>query len=70
MMPLTMASLGEVNYIKRVGGTEEVRNHLASMGFVTGAEIKIISKLAGNVILEVKDTRVALDQGMANKIMV
>ena len=71
MMPLTMAQDGEKNYIKKITGRDEVRQHLASMGFVVGSMVTVVSRgSGGNMILNVKDSRVALDCGMANRIMV
>lgn len=70
MMPLTMANNGETNYIKKITGKDDVRQHLAEMGFVVGGAVVVINKIAGNMILSVKGTRVALDQTMANRIMV
>ncbi len=70
MMPLIMAKPGEPNYIKKITGRDEVRQHLANMGFVVGACVTIVSEIAGNVILSVKDCRIALDKNMANRIMV
>lgn len=70
MMPLTMAAIGETNFIKKIVGKDDVRKFLASLGFVEGADVTIVSELAGNVILNVKNTRVALDKVMANRIMV
>ncbi|MGM9681118.1 MAG: ferrous iron transport protein A [Eubacteriales bacterium] len=70
MMPLTLASQGEENTILRVGGSPEMRTHLADMGFVAGATVSIISMIGGNVIVSVKDTRVAISREMACKIMV
>lgn len=70
MMPLGMANVGDVNIIKRITGRDEVRQHLAELGFVVGAEIKVISDLGGNLILNVKESRVALDKTMAMRIMV
>ena len=69
-MPLAMAKSGEVNQIKRVGGKEETRRFLESLGFVTGGEVTIISKISGNVIVNVKESRVAISREMANKILV
>ena len=68
-MPLTMAREGEVTSIKRVGGKEEVRRHLENMGFVPGTNVTVISVNNGNVIVNVKDARVAISKEMANKIM-
>ena len=70
MMPLTMQREGDTAVIQRVGGKEEVRRHLENMGFVPGAEITVISINGGNVIVNVKETRVAISKEMANKIMV
>ncbi len=68
MMPLGMANVGDVNIIKRINGRDEVRQHLAELGFVVGAEIKVVSDLGGNLILNVKESRVALDKTMAMRI--
>ena len=70
MMPLTMASVGEVVSIIRIGGKEEVKRHLESMGFVPGTHITVISVNNGNVIVGIKESRVAISKEMANKIMV
>ena len=70
MMPLGMANVGDVNIIKRITGRDEVRQHLAELGFVVGAEIKVVSDLGGNLILNVKESRVAPDKTMAMRIMV
>lgn len=69
-MPLTMLGSGETASIKRVGGQNEVRKFLESLGFVTGEEVKIISVNGGNIIVQVKESRVAVSKGIANKIMV
>ena len=69
-MPLPMAREGEVTSIKRVGGKEEVRRHLENMGFVPGTNVTVISVNNGNVIVNVKDARVAISKEMANKIMI
>ena len=69
-MPLTFAKPGETNYIQKITGRDEVRQHLAELGFVVGAEITVVSEIAGNMILSVKDSRIALDKTMANRIMV
>lgn len=69
-MPLTMAKSGEVNQIKKVGGKEETRRFLESLGFVTGGEVTVISTISGNVIVNVKESRVAISREMANKILV
>ncbi len=70
MMPLCFAAIGEENIIKRVGGSPEVKKHLEDLGFVAGGNVKVISALAGNVIVNVKETRVAISEEMARKIMV
>ncbi len=69
-MPLTMAKAGETNYIKRVGGNDETKRHLETLGFVVGGAVTVISSLNGNLIVNVKDSRVAISREMANKIMV
>ena len=69
-MPLTMAKAGERNLIKRVTGKDEFRRFLASLGFVEGESVTVVSEIAGNMILNIKDTRVALDKSMANRIMI
>ena len=69
-MPLTMASAGEKNIIKRIGGKEETRKFLENLGFVTGSAVTVISEISGNVIVNVKDSRVAINREMANKIMI
>lgn len=70
MMPLTMVNSGEENEIKRVGGKEETRRFLENLGFVQGAKVTVVSKIGGNVIVNVKESRVAIGKDMANKIMV
>ncbi len=70
MMPLGMANVGDVNIIKRITGRDDVRQHLAELGFVVGGEVRVISELGGNLILSVKDSRIALDKTMAMRIMV
>ena len=67
-MPLTMANIGEVNEIKRIGGNEETRRFLANLGFVAGAEITVA--IGGNVIVNIKDSRVAVNSDMARHIMI
>ena len=69
-MPLTMAREGEVTSIKRVGGKEEVRRHLENMGFVPGTDVTVVTVNNGNVIVNVKEARVAISREMANKITV
>ena len=70
MMPLAMASVGDTNIIRKITGKDEVRQHLAELGFVVGEQVTVISELGGNVILSVKDSRIALDRTMAMRIMV
>ena len=70
MMPLTMVGTGAVNTIRKVGGNEETRRFLENLGFVSGAEITVLSEIGGNVIVNVKDSRVAINREMASRIMV
>ena len=70
MLPLSIAAPGEENAIKRIGGSPEVRLHLENLGFVVGGRVTIVSALAGNVIVNVKESRVAVSEEMARKIMV
>lgn len=69
-MPLTFANTGEENIIKKVGGNPETRKFLENLGFVAGGAVTIISEIGGNVIVNVKDSRVAVSKEMACKIMV
>lgn len=69
-MPLTMAKQGEPNTIKRVGGKDETKKFLEKLGFVAGGAVTVISAIGGNLIVNVKDSRVALGRDMANKILV
>ena len=70
MMPLMLASPGAEQIIKRVGGSQEVKKHLEDMGFVPGGGVTVISVIGGNVIVRVKESRVAISKEMAQKIMV
>ena len=70
MMPLTLANTGEENLIRRVGGNGEVKKHLEDLGFVAGATVSVVASLGGNVILKVKESRVAISEEMARKIMI
>ena len=70
MMPLTMARSGEPNEIKRIGGREDTKRFLVNLGFVTGGLVTVINQINGNLIVNVKDTRVAISKEMANKIMI
>ena len=69
-MPLTMAKSGEANTIKKVGGKEETRQFLENLGFVVGGVVTVVSQASGNLIVNVKDSRVAIGKDMANKIFV
>lgn len=70
MMPLGMASVGDTSIIRKITGKDEVRQHLAELGFVVGEQITVVSEIGGNMILSVKDSRIALDKTMAMRIMV
>lgn len=70
MMPLTYAAQGEEHIIRKVGGKPEVRQHLENLGFVPGSSVTVISALGGNLIVNVKESRVALNQEMAARIMI
>lgn len=69
-MPLTMAKVGERNSIKKVGGKTETRQFLESLGFVPGSYVTVITEISGNVIVNIKESRVAISRKMADKIMV
>ena len=69
-MPLTMANIGEVNEIKRIGGNEETRRFLATLGFAAGGETTVVSAIGGHVIVNIKDSRVAVNSDMARHIMI
>lgn len=70
MMPLSMVKEGEPNIIKKIGGKEETRKFLESLGFVTGGTVTVVSQIGGNLIVNIKDSRVAIGKDMANRIMV
>ena len=70
MMPLTMLNIGETGEIKRIGGNEETRRFLNNLGCVVGAEVAVVSAIGGNVIVNIKDSRVAINEDMAKRIMV
>ena len=70
MLPLSMVKPGETNTIKKVGGKEETRKFLENLGFVTGGEVTVVSEIEGNLIVNVKDSRVAIGKDRANRIMV
>lgn len=70
MMPLILANVGEENIIKKIGGSPEVKKHLENLGFVTGGNVTVINEIAGNIIVNVKEARVAVSKEMAQKIMI
>ena len=69
-MPLTRLNIGETGKIKRIGGNEETRRFLNNLGFVVGTEVSVVSAIGGNVIVNIKDSRVAINEDMAKRIMV
>ena len=69
-MPLALANIGEENIIKKIGGKPEVKQHLENLGFVVGGTVKIVNTMGGNVIVNVKDSRIAISKEMAQKIMI
>ena len=70
MMTLLLANVGEENVIKRIGGSPEVKQHLENLGFVVGGSVIIVNTMGGNLIVNVKETRVAVSREMAQKIMI
>lgn len=70
MMPLTLAVVGEENIIKKIGGQQQVKAHLENLGFVVGGAVTVISTIGGNVIVNVKESRIAISKEMAQKILV
>lgn len=70
MMPLTLAEVGEANIIKKIGGRQEVRSHLENLGFIAGGAVTVINTIGGNVIVNVKESRIAISKEMAQKIMI
>lgn len=70
MMPLTLANVNETNIIKKVGGLPETKKHLENLGFVVGADVTVVSAIGGNVIVNIKNSRVAISKEMAMRIMV
>lgn len=70
MIPLALADVGEMNTIKKIGGSTEVKKHLENLGFVVGGNVMVINTLGGNVIVNVKEARVAISEEMARKIMI
>ena len=70
IMPLNIADIGEENIIKRIGGKQEIKAHLENLGFVVGGTVTVINTIGGNIIVNVKDSRIAISKEMAQKIMV
>lgn len=70
MMPLTLAEVGEENIIRRIGGKQEVKAHLENLGFVVGGAVTVINTIGGNVIVNVKESRIVVSKEMAQKIMI
>ena len=70
MMPLTMAKTGETVTIRKITGKDEIRQHLAELGFVVDSDVTVVSEIAGNLIVQVKESRLALDETMARKVMI
>lgn len=70
MIPLTLAKVGEENIIKKIGGKQEVKSHLENLGFVVGGAVTVINTMGGNVIVNVKESRIAISKEMAQKIMI
>nr|WP_325186497.1 FeoA family protein [uncultured Oscillibacter sp.] len=70
MMPLTMAKAGETAAIRKITGKDEVRQHLAEMGFVVDSDVTVVSEMGGNLIVQVRGSRIALDRSMASRILV
>ena len=70
MMPINMADPGKENVIKRIGGSPEVKQHLENLGFVVGGSATVVSSIGGNIIVNVKESRVAISKEMAARIMV
>ncbi|MCR5594478.1 MAG: ferrous iron transport protein A [Lachnospiraceae bacterium] len=69
-MPLTLLKAGETVTIRKIGGSDEVRQHLSELGFVAGEQVSVVSESSGNLIIHVKDCRIALDKSMASRIQV
>ena len=70
MMPLTMAKAGDTVTIRKITGKDQVRQHLAELGFVVDTDVTVVSEIAGNLIVQVKNSRIALDKTMANRMMI
>ena len=70
MMPLSLADIEQDNIIRRIGGSPEVKKHLENLGFLVGGNVKVVNRLGGNIIVNVKEARIAISQEMAMKIMI
>lgn len=70
MLPLTLANIGEKNLVKKIGGSAETKKFLETLGFVVGSCVIVVNKIGGNVIVNIKESRVAISKEMANKIMI
>ena len=70
MLPLTLAEIGEENIVKKIGGKQEVKSHLENLGFIVGGTVTVINAIGGNVIVNVKEFRIAISKEMAQRIMV
>ncbi len=70
LIPLVLADAGNEQVIKKIGGSDEVKHHLENLGFTVGATVTVVNSLAGNIIVKVKESRVAINEEMARKIMV
>lgn len=69
-MPLTLAEVGEENIIRKIGGKQEIKAHLENLGFVVGGRVVVVSAIGGNVIVNIKNSRIAVSKEMAQKIMI
>ena len=69
-MPITMANAGDRVIIREITGSDDVRQHLAELGFVVDSDVTVVSEIDGNLILQVKDSRIAIGKSMANRILV
>ncbi|MDY6314858.1 MAG: FeoA family protein [Clostridia bacterium] len=70
MMPLNLAGIGEKNIIRKIGGKPDVKKHLENLGFVVGGDVQIVSAMGGNIIVNVKEARIAINSEMAQRIMI
>ncbi|HML36094.1 MAG TPA: FeoA family protein [Bacillota bacterium] len=70
MMPLTLAAIGEENIIRKVGGKSDMKKHLEDLGFVAGGNVTVVAMMGGSVIVNIKESRIALNKEMASKIMI